>query len=297
MSVRVIVLSLFALGAAFGTVFFAQSWMDAQRAAIAAQVPEPGPEKALTEVLVIKEDLSAGSFVKPEHMRWQAWPDDNLTPAYVIKGTRQSDEFVGAVVRNGISAGEPITDGRVVKPGDRGFLAAVLEPGKRAISVAINATTGISGFVFPGDRVDLILTHKIPARNAGDKTVRRASETVLTNIRVLAVDQTTENQPGEPEVAKTATIEVTPKEAEIVAVIIELGKLSLSLRSLARDDEAEGAAGARLAEGGGRTFTRDTDVSVLLAPAVRPTRSQSKGPVVNVVRGLKTQPQEVLEYE
>lgn len=294
MSMRAIVLVLFALGAALGTVFFAQNWMDAQRAAIAAQVPEPAPESLQTEVLVMKEDLPAGSFVKPEHLRWQPWPDGNLAPSYVVKGTRELDDFVGAVVRTGISVGEPITDGRVVKPGDRGFLAAVLEPGKRAISVSINATTGISGLVFPGDRVDLILTHNIPEEKEGEKKVRRASETVLHNIRVLAVDQTVDDQTGEPEVAKTATLEVTPKQAEAIAVVTELGKLSLSLRSLAREDETDGDANPGFVVNGKPSFTLDTDVSFLLE---RPKQvKRPKGPIVNVVRGMKADAQEVVSY-
>jgi pilus assembly protein CpaB len=295
MSMRAIVLVLFALGAALGTVFFAQNWMDAQRAAMAAQVPEPPPESLRTEVLVMKENLPSGSFVKPEHLRWQPWPDGNLAPSYVVKGTRELNDFVGAVVRTGISGGEPITDGRVVKPGDRGFLAAVLEPGKRAISVSINATTGISGLVFPGDRVDLILTHNIPEETEGKKKVRRASETVLHNIRVLAVDQTVDDQTGEPEVAKTATLEVTPKQAEAIAVVTELGRLSLSLRSLAREDGTDEDANPGSMVDGTPTFTLDTDVSLLLERPAQPKRA--RGPVVNVVRGLKSATQEVVPHK
>ncbi len=295
MSMRAIVLVLFALGAALGTVFFAQNWMDAQRAAMAAQVPEPRPESLRTEVMVVKEDLPAGSFVKPEHLRWQPWPEGNLAPSYIVKGTRELDDLVGAVVRTGISEGEPITDGRFVMPGDRGFLAAVLEPGKRAVSVSINATTGIAGLVFPGDRVDLILTHNIPEEKGGKKKMYRASETVLKNIRVLAVDQTVDDQTGEPEVAKTTTLEVSPKQAEIIAVVTELGRLSLSLRSLAREEQADGDANPGSMVDDKPSFTLDTEVSLLLERPKQPKRP--KGPVINVVRGLKADTVEVVPYK
>lgn len=182
-------------------------------------------------------------------------------------------EFVGAVVRANVMPGEPITDGRIVRPGDRGFLAAVLQPGTRAISVPINATTGISGFVFPGDKVDLLLTHSIKQPNSA--AVRRATETVLSDIRVLAVDQRTDDIEGKPVVAKTATLEVTPKQAEVIAVASEMGRLSLSLRSLAKQDVK--TALVRKA----RTYTWDTEASYLIP---RKKKSAPKH-VVKVFRG------------
>lgn len=283
MSLRVIVLVLVAVGAALGTVVFARSWIDAQRAAITARVPPPESETPAPEILVTKVALPAGSFVKPEHLRWQPWPDENLADAYVVKGTREMEEFIGAVARNGIVVGQPITDGAVVKPGDRGFLAAVLEPGKRAISVSINATTGISGFVFPGDRVDLILTQNLRESAEGEKSVRRASETVLGDLRVLAVDQTTNDQENEPAVAKTVTLEVTPKQAEVITVAAELGKLSLSLRSLAFDEKN----GVKVAPR--RTHTWDSEASRLLPP---PAVAGAASRTVHVVRGEKSETQE-----
>jgi pilus assembly protein CpaB len=171
----------------------------------------------------------------------------------------------------------------------------VLEPGKRAVSVSINATTGIAGLVFPGDRVDLILTHNIPEEEGGKKKMRRASETVLKNIRVLAVDQTVDDQTGEPEVAKTTTLEVTPKQAEIIAVVIELGRLSLSLRSLAREEQADGDANPGSMVDDKPSFTLDTEVSLLLERPKLPKRP--KGPVINVVRGLKADTVEVVPYK
>lgn len=290
MSIRVIVLVLFALGTAVGTVVFARTWMDAQRAAITARVPPSEAETPAPQILVTKAALPAGSFVKPEHLRWQAWPDDNLAQSYVLKEDREMDEFVGSVARSGIVVGQPITDGTVVKPGERGFLAAVLEPGKRAVSVSINATTGISGLVFPGDRVDLILTQNITQTTAGEKSVRRASETVLTDIRVLAVDQSTDDQENEPAVAKTVTLEVTPKQVEIISVVTELGKLSLSLRSLAHDGTDGVASGSGSKVVARRTHTWDSEASILLPPPAGPGSSPTR--TVNVLHGDKAETQE-----
>jgi pilus assembly protein CpaB len=160
------------------------------------------------------------------------------------------------VVRRRIAAGEPITDGLVVKPGDRGFLAAVLEPGMRAVSVPINAISSHSGLIFPGDRIDLILTQAL-STNEGEDSVRRVSETVLQDIRIIAMGADTNDDPAEGKAnqkAKTATFEVTPAQAEQVTLLTELGKLSLSLRSLAVPATAEVAA---LPEAPGLTWDRD----------------------------------------
>lgn len=240
MNVRSIILLVVALVVAGFTAFFARSWISAERAAILASVPEPTKELPATQVLVAKEQLHPGAFVRPENLKWQAWPEDGITEEYVVKGRRTITDFEGAVVRRAVAAGQPITDSLVVHPGDRGFLAAVLTPGMRAVSVPVNATSGISGFVFPGDWVDVVLTMRVNVED-GEKgkastKARHFSETLLTNVRVLAIDQKTENQEGQATVAKTATLEVSPKQAEKIALGLELGNLSLSLLSLAREE-------------------------------------------------------------
>lgn len=226
-----------------------------------------------TRVLVAAANLSMGRFVRATDLVWQPWPESGIAATYIVEGKGTTDGFVGAVVRSPVATGEPITSARVVRPGDQGFLAAVLTPGHRAVSVQINATTGISGFVFPGDRVDLIMTHVLPRKQTDVSGEQRASETVLTDIRVIAIDQTTE-EPGDAKavVAKTATLEATPKQVEIIALVSEIGKLSLSLRSLAVETP-DGTPTADAADGGQRrSYTRDSDVSPLLygtgAPAV-----------------------------
>jgi pilus assembly protein CpaB len=234
-------LAFVALSLAGLTALFARHWLDSQRAVVAAPAAAPAPAPAI-EVLVAREALPTGTFVKPDQMRWQPWPEKGVNQAYVIKGKGDMNAFVGGVVRQLIAPGEPITAARIVTPGDRGFLAAVLQPGMRAVSVSINAETGISGLVFPGDRVDLIVAQSFRPAGSESKQTRRASETVLEDIRVLAIDQNTKDGNEKPSVGKTVTFEVTPKQAEGVAVAAELGKLSLSLRPLATAEEGTPSA-------------------------------------------------------
>jgi pilus assembly protein CpaB len=253
MGPRRIIVLLIALVAAGGTAMYARSWVASQQPAVA--VAAPAPKQEFHEVLVAASELPAGTFVKPQHLRWQSWPTDDVPATYVLKAQRSDEDMVGAVVRHRIAVGEPITDGQVVKPGDAGFLAAVLEPGMRAVSVPINPTSSHSGLIFPGDRVDLILTQSL-AGNEAENAVRRVSETVLSNIRIIAMGSDTSDDPKKGEAnerAKTATFEVTPQQAEQVTLLTELGKLSLSLRSLASPN-AEVAA---LTEGPGLTWDRD----------------------------------------
>jgi pilus assembly protein CpaB len=260
MGLRRIIVLLIAVVAAGGTAMYARSWVEGQQSPTAAAAPVP--REAKYEVLVADVALPAGVFVKPQHLRWQRWPTDDVPESYVLKGVRKQDEMVGAVVRRGIAAGEPVTDGAVVKPGDRGFLAAVLNPGMRAISVPITATSGNSGLIFPGDRVDLILTQTLMPNGGEGGTARRVSETVLRDLRIIAMgaevgDDVEDGRANEK--AKTATLEVTPAQAESVTLLTELGKLSLSLRSLAADSEAESPIPVA-----GESFTWDRDVSRVL---------------------------------
>ncbi len=296
MTLRSILLLVVALVGAGFTAFYARSWIAAERAAFMASIPEEAPVAPATLVLVAKGDLPAGSFVKPANMKWQAWPEDGLVDEYWIQGKRDMKELEGAVVRLLISAGQPITDSRVVHPGDRGFLAAVLNPGMRGVSVPVNATSGIAGFVFPGDWVDLILTIRMNVKDeeSGNIESRYFSETLLTDVRVLAVDQNIENEKGEVNVAKTATLEVTAKQAEMVAIALEMGSISLSLHSLAREQDSF----ARLARDIGadpgetteaRSYTTDVDVYYMLGDPNGVPRKGAKGKkkTIHVLHGEK----------
>ena len=284
MGPRRIIVLLIALVVAGGTAMYARSWVAGQQTNVTV-VAAPASKEQVHEVLVADSDLPAGTFIKPRHLRWQQWPTDDVPGTYVLKGPRSNDEMIGAVVRGRIAAGEPITDGAVVKPGDRGFLAAVLSPGMRAVSVPINATSSHSGLIFPGDRVDLILTQSLVG-NEGEGAIRRVSETVLSDIRIIAMGSDTKDDPKEGqsnERAKTATFEVTPQQAEQVTLLIELGKLSLSLRSLAAPATEEVAA---LMEGSGLTW--DRDVSRVLRSGRISTR-------LLVLRGADSQDVQVQE--
>lgn len=276
MLIRRLAFLLIALVISIGTVLGARSWMRSQLAAREPAAVAVADETPKRMVLVAKSDMPAGQFVRPENLRWQAWPDEGISENYIIEGQGKLEDFVGAVVRSGLTSGEPIADGRVVRPGDRGFMAAVLTPGNRAVSVTVTPSSGLAGFAFPGDHVDVILTLTIqPQTKDGTKDgpERRASETVLTNIRVLAVDQRADDQKREITVAKTATLEVSPKQAEIVAVASEMGKLSLSLRSLAQEGDTVADA---------NSHTWDTDAASLLKVSPRTAAGAHK---VNVVRG------------
>ena len=200
-------------------------------------------------------------------------------------------DFAGWVARNPIAAGEPITEGKIIAPGNRGFLAAVLRPGMRAISVPVTVTSGISGFIFPGDQVDMLITYLgADAASKSDDSPRakydhKAAETVLHDVRVIAIDQRIESKAGEAVVAHTATLEVTPKQSEMIALASEIGKLSLSLRSLVPGEATDSRmTRIRFAETAPiPTVTLDSEVSPLLPKPLKsggtamPPRSRSCG--------------------
>jgi pilus assembly protein CpaB len=285
MSPRRLVFIIIALLAGGATIFLGRAWLSAERNAhvVTAKAPAQQPQQPTKMVLVAKGDLHAGQFLRPENLKWQPWPEDGVASSYIVSGQHQLEDYVGAIVRNGIGDGEPITDARVVRPGDRGFLAAVLRPGYRAVTVPLTPSEALAGLVFPGDHVDLLatmsLTDPSDKEDSGGAPVQHhASETILTDLRVLALDQRADDQKKDAEVAKTATLEVTPKQAEVIAVVGDIGKLSLSLRSLERDD-------AQLAseDSGAPTYTFDSDATHLIRPPMRHVEKQR----VMVVRGDK----------
>jgi pilus assembly protein CpaB len=240
----------------------------------AAQKTEAATPKM---VLVAAKPLPAGHFIKTEDLTWQSWPDANIASSYMVKGVVKSDTLVGSVVRTGIGAGEPITDTRIVKKGEHGFLAAILTPGMRAITVQMQSNTGLSGLVIPGDRVDLILTMSVPG-SSKEAPERKVSETVLQDIRVLAVDQRMDDQSNDAPMARTTTIEVTPKQAEIVTLLTEMGKLSMTLRSVGSAEND--------AQPHHPTMTWDSDATDLPIFRHRPSLGRSYSERVEVTRGM-----------
>jgi len=297
MSVRNIVLVAAALLITAGTVFVARSWLASQRAQ-PATIVQQAPQPEGIKVLVAKVTLPTGAFIQEDQLRWQIWPDDDIPENYLTEEEVQAEDLYGAVVRRGFTAGEPITPTRVIRPGERGFLAAVLRPGFRAIAIRVNATSGVSGLVFPGDRIDIILTHLITDRSGSEAIERRASETILENVRVLAIDQTVDENTTQPTYASNFTLEVTPKQAEMLSVVRELGGLSISLRSLAKDEEELERMTSHLDADGdqeleevdperGNTHTWDTEVSRLVG--LRNGNSGGNKKVMNITRGNEVQ--------
>lgn len=249
------ILLVLALVVAGGTALAVKSHM-AQNSAQAAV--DNGPALDTVRVLVARESLPAGSFIHTDtHLEWRDWPEDTVHESYIREGVSNLQDFEGAVARAGIVAGEPILASRVVKPSEGGFMAAVLTPGYRAVSIAVNAITGNAGFILPGDRVDVILTHEVSGDESSGMSGGFSSQTIIQKARVLAVDQRFDDQNSEISLAKTVTLEVTPKQAEQVNVASELGRLSLSLRSLAVDDTAIAEEKIRDVYG----YTRDSEVS------------------------------------
>jgi len=288
MSPRRIIFIAVALLVSGLTMWIGRSYLEAQRkAALEAQRQQPALQQPATMVLVAKGNLAAGQFVRAENLRWQPWPADGIAPSYIVQGQRQLEDFIGAVVRSGLGDGEPVTETRLVRPRDRGFLAAVLDPGYRAITVNVTPASGIAGFIYPGDHVDVIVTlqvqseEKDPANPNRTKThENRASETVLRDIRVLALDQRVDDQARDvaPKAASLATLQVTPKQAEVIAVVAAVGQVSLSLRSLARD-EAEAAADSTRQQ---LSYTFDSEATRLIRPP-----GGGSGGAMEVVRGSK----------
>jgi pilus assembly protein CpaB len=239
MDVKKLVLLIGALMIAGVTAFMAKNMFTGAGAnqANAGPVVPQGPQ-----VLVATRTLAVGTIITPEDFRYQMWPEGLVQPAYYIRGRNGANpqELLGTVVRSEITAGQPLTQGALVRPGDRGFLAAALGPGMRAITVPVSATSGVAGFIFPGDRVDIVLTQEVAG--GGEGSPLRASETIIRNIRVLATDQRVnardENGNQVAQTVSTVTLEATPRIAEMVAVAQSIGQLSLSLRSLA-DNTAE----------------------------------------------------------
>ncbi|OAB55554.1 hypothetical protein AY600_08530 [Phormidium willei BDU 130791] len=235
MSPKKLLLLGIALAAGLGTVTLARQILQPPPpppAPAPQQVAAPAPAPEL-RILVAARGRPAGHLIVADDLVWRVWDrDDERLPSYFLEGEETPAALHGAVVRRGIAGDAPIVRGRVVKPGEQGFLAAVMEPGLRAVSVRINPVTGIAGLVFPGDRVDLLLTQRIQRPNDPERAERFASETVLTNLRVLAIDQSTNDQTATPTEAEVVTLEVTPKQAELVTLMSELGQLSLSLRAL-----------------------------------------------------------------
>jgi pilus assembly protein CpaB len=228
--------------------------------------------EGMQAIMVAKTDLPAGAKVSPKDFAWQPWPEGALpqgaideahSPFAVAEGADKNDPAAEIRLRRGVFAGEPILANTLVNPGDSGFLAAALTDGMRAVALPVEAETSVAGFVRPGDWVDVILTYEVRLRSSGAEDAsqlvvsRNASETVLSNVRVLAVDQEVQDQGTDAKPGRTVTVEVTPEQAERLALAQRMGDLSLSLRGMGEVAPEHAATG----------FTTDLDVGRALRAA------------------------------
>ena len=231
------------------TVAIAAGGVAAMLAGRSEKPPEikvEAPKFDTVDILVAKADIPRGQTLSPSDVFWQAWPATTASGNFIRKTDRPKavDNLNGMIVRTPFVAGEPIREAKLVNAKGSGFMAAILPSGMRAISTQISPETGAGGFILPNDRVDVILTPRV---NRDSDKGGGASETILRNIRVLAIDQTIEEKNGQKVVVgKTATLELAPGQTETLALSQQLGTLALALRSIAdgsaddsKSDESE----------------------------------------------------------
>lgn len=277
---RIIVICIAAVAAiGLALVVRAMGSPSGQPAAVAAA--EPAETRPMAKVLVAAKDLQPGQRLTEADMEWKDWPVDEVNPVFITDGsvpvpgaaapaeatpaderpegavasvTRAATDlatggakadYVGSVVREPILAGEPIVMRKIVRAGDSGYMAAYLEPGMRAMAIRVTVETAAGGFILPGDRVDVVLTRETNLSNAGATEGERSkftSATVMQNIKVLAIDQSTRaGDDAQAVIGATATLEVGPRDAETLALAKSEGELSLVLRSYADTGGPSGA--------------------------------------------------------
>ncbi|WP_322516284.1 Flp pilus assembly protein CpaB [Rhodopseudomonas palustris] len=210
----------------------------------------PVAQLATVDVLVAKSDIPLGQPVGPADVQWQTWPAATASSNFILRSERPdaSTQLAGSIARSPFIAGEPIREQKLVKANGSGFMAAILPTGMRAISTEISPETGAGGFILPNDRVDVILSKRDQNPDRGQSGDVVNSEIILSNVRILAIDQTVEEKNGQKVVVgKTATLELKPDQAEFLARARQSGTLSLALRSL-----ADANAPARTEEIGGK---------------------------------------------
>ncbi|UPK35779.1 Flp pilus assembly protein CpaB [Bradyrhizobium sp. 186] len=210
----------------------------------------PVAEKLPTvEVLVAKTDIGLGQYVKAEDLQWQVWPAATASSAFIRRDNRPEaqSQIAGSIARVPLMQGEPIREQKLVKAEGSGFMAAILPTGMRAVSTEISAETGAGGFILPNDRVDIVLTRRLknPDGNNGPTAGNDLilSETILTNIRVLAIDQAPKEKDGQTAVlGKTVTLELKPDQVATLAAARQGGTLQLALRSIVDANASDGAS-------------------------------------------------------
>ncbi len=202
------------------------------------------------EVLIAKNDIQLGQAVKPEDLQWQAWPTATASSAFIRRDNRPEaqTQVAGSIARFPLMQGEPIREQKLVKAEGSGFMAAILPSGMRAVSTEISAETGAGGFILPNDRVDIVLTRRLKnpdgVNNNGPTGQDLVlSEVILTNIRVLAIDQAPKEKDGQNAVVgKTVTLELKPDQVATLSAARQGGSLTLALRSIVDANATDGTA-------------------------------------------------------
>jgi len=263
-------------GLALSVIWFSQ---------ISTAPPPAEPPPARHAVLTVSHAVSAGTLLRPADIAWKEIAARDIRPGSLVRGQVSETDFVGAIVRRDFQAGEPLVASDLVRPNERQFLAAALKPGMRAVSIAVDAPQSASGLVLPGDQVDVILAQTF-SDTAADPNFRSVAETVLHDVRVIAIDQTlTARQvpaaravvPTEPRTPRTVTFEVTEKQAERLVVAAQLGRLQLSVRPLEIAPEPTGLPKHEAAP------TWAADVSPALNELTR-RRPQTGSTIENAIR-------------
>ena len=235
---RIVVLAV-ALGAGGIAAYLASGSKEPPPAA-----PAPVVQIDTVDILVAKGDINMGQVVAANDIQWQVWPASAASSYFVRRKDRPDaiDQLTGLITRSPFVAGEPIREAKLIKANGSGFMAALLPSGMRALSTEISPETGAGGFILPNDRVDVLLTRRDRETEKATGVEAHVSETILTDVRVLAIDQTIEEKNGQRVVVgRTATLELSPRQAETLAVSRQRGVLSLALRSLI-DANAHAAA-------------------------------------------------------
>ena len=188
------------------------------------------------EVLIAATDIPVGRIIQASDLKWEAWPSTSSTGQLIARkdSPKALEEAAGSIARGPFLTGEPIRTAKLIKSDGKGFMAAILHPGMRAVATEVAPETGAGGFILPNDRVDVILTRRLNQSSTGKPDeLTHSTSTILTNIRVLAIDQSVEDRSRDRAViGRTATLELSPQQAEVLALARQLGILSLALRSL-----------------------------------------------------------------
>lgn len=257
---RVVVLGI-ALGAGVAAALLAMNL--SRPAPPPVEKASPTPALETTDVLIAKQAIPVGGQVTAEMLEWRVWPAAGVPATYLTRTARPKaiEEITGTLARSSFIEGEPVTEAKLVHT-DSGFMSAILPAGKLAVATAISADTGAGGFILPNDRVDVIMTRPVQTNVAGQSGERYETETILFNVRVLAIDQQIEDKGGEKVViGQTATLELTPQQAEIITVARQVSaRLTLALRSVADAESRQGNDATHLIGGaasGGVTVVKN----------------------------------------